>query len=1256
MSAPSVEPLLALNDPGLEWKRYERFCLDLAKTLPDVRDAHLYGVQGDTQEGIDIHADLVDGRVRTIQCRRVKSFGKTEAEKTIKATTYPADEHRIWAACSLTAGARKAIRAAPSWDAWDIEQISSEVRKLPREVGRWLVEDHLGQRERRRVLGPDAELVLAPAQAWFTRTDGDPRALQTSQPLEGRDDELVAVNAAVLDPEVNCVVVVGRGGVGKTRLLRAVAEELEDRRMLILREGVDVGAGLSAELPLAPFDLMVDDAHRRQDLRNVLASAFTRKELQTVILATRPHQVSAVRDQLSSLGLPLSGIRVLDPLAALPTDAAQRLAEYELGETHQSLAGRLGELTRDAPAILVLAAKLISSDYIDAETLIASPTLRQEVLARYKQERLGQIDEMVSAAAASRLLSLIAAVQPIDPEARPMLGWLAGQVDENDAVIADVVVALADADVLAGPRHRRRVAPDIFADYLLYHKCVDGEGRPTGRARELVEAVPLELLGQLMSNLAELDWRLGRAGDPRILDDVCELLSRRLIALDAWQRERHLEQLVESSAYLAPWVVRLGRELLDHPAADSQLFGDHVITDADSQRELVRMLAQAGLDPDHTEEAIRLLWEIGADAGLDSRRSGGDPIDAARRLGEYRRPLPYAEMLLSVGEDLLRDPATAEAHRRLPIELLSGLIAREGTTTEMASRSAIRWGSYAVSAKATADLRARLRSLLVELSIEGGDRTRPAAAALLGDMLRQPHGYYGRSVPQEHLRQWRPEQLALLGDFDHVLTHSGDPLVAREIRHAVDWHAEHSALHGVKTAVRRLLKSHPPTVDERLADAITHSLARFAKHEVLERRRNALVRELRAVEPNVEALLGRLDAAVEKVRRCRPAEQVDVGALLGTLAADPTWALEACGILIDEPQRPSAAGVGLLLTHALSARPAKTRALVAKLAGSADFALRRQAADHVARLAWFQDPAAPERALAVTLAGDDDPAVVQLMLTTALRCGDHDPQLAVDIVMAVRDLSLPQLAESACMAVDQSLALSHAQWQQLLDRLLPCPRVDHWYDSLLVHRASSCWRQVLDHLFARIDERPTDYRYDALPFDGTSGDLLDGHELDRRAALDQILVRLASADPSSRGSLDLPLLFWSAAGDGEKALAAIADALSAGEPARQAAELVIAGGGRHLFLRSPAWVAAQLTTAEAGEPLDGLRDALYGALQSGIKQGIPGQPFPEDVELESTARVHARASPAGGRARAFWTDLANSVAADIRRQVEEDDE
>lgn len=1250
-----VDPLLNLNNPELEWKRFERFCLDLTKLLPDVRDAHLYGVQGDDQEGIDIHADLNDGRVRTIQCRRVAKFGKPQADKTIADTTYEGDEHWIWTTCPMTAPARKAIRSEPKFTGWDIEQLSSKVRALPREAGRWLVEDHLGEAERRRVLGPDAALTIAPAIAWFARTDGDARFLPTDQPLQDRTEELAALRDCLEADDVLCVILVGRGGVGKTRLLRALAESVPARRMLVLRDGVEVGATLGAELPLAPFDVLVDDAHQRQDLPAILATLVAQEDLGTVVLATRPQAVDSLRAAVSARGVSPSAIRVLDPLGGLDGEAAQRLAESSLDGEHQPIAARLADATKDSPALLVMAGQVIRSGDVEAETLIASPTMRREVLARYSEEQLGRVDAAVDAGTVARVLSLVAAVQPIDPHAPLIPTWIGEQTGGDASAVADALAALKRADLLRGAKHRQRVTPDVFADYLVYRQCVNDDGQPNGRAEHLVDAAPLELLGQLMVNLAALDWQLGRAGEPRILDAACARLGERARSSSAWQRERLLEALAGSAPYLAPWVVALARELIDNPAHDELLLGDHVITDADARRPLVRLLAGAGLDPEHSAAAIRLLWEIGADLDPEPSRAGGDPLSEVKRLADYRRPLRYAEALLAVVEDLSDDPAEAETHQRLPIEMASGLTTREGTMTEAAGRAAIRLGSYYVNADATAAIRSRLRALLVRLCLEGGDRTRPAAAELLGDMLRQPSGYFGRPVPSEALKQWVPEQLAILEDMRAILQISTDALVAREIHHAVEWHAEFSALRGVKTAVRRLQRDFPPSDEAQLADALTQSLARLGDLGASQRAMRRVAKGLRKQAGSVGAVLDDVDAAVERLRRARPSEYVNVGPLLFALSADRRWALEASELLINEPRRPTAAGVGMLLSETLSSEPQAVRALLANLAASPDPNLRMLAADHISRVRWFGDPHAPEPDLAVSLAADDEPAVVLAMLLTAHRVSDHDADLAKRIVLAVPSLSVPRIAEDVCMVLSNGLPMSAEEWQAVLDRLLLCPEIEYWYERALVDRAKAAPRQVLDHVIARIRHSPDDYRYRALPFDGFKSDLLAADPNARPSALAEV-ADLLTTHAAGRAVMDLPTLFWSLDAASGQALDVIAELLASGAPQRTAAEALIDDAPRKAFLNAPDWVRTQLDSAEAGDPLRKLEGALYGSLSSGLKQGVPGQPFPEDVELERQARRHASATPPGSRAAAFWTKIAASAAREMQRETELDED
>lgn len=225
----------------------------------------------------------------------------------------------------------------------------------------------------------------------------------------------------------------------------------------------------------------------------------------------------------------------------------------------------------------------------------------------------------------------------------------------------------------------------------------------------------------------------------------------------------------------------------------------------------------------------------------------------------------------------------------------------------------------------------------------------------------------------------------------------------------------------------------------------------------------------------------------------------------------------------------------------------------------------------------------------------------------------------------------------------------------MLDRLLACPEVEHWYQSALAQRSATAPRQVLDHLIARIRQSPDDYRYRALPFDGFGADLLASEASTRPAALAEVADLLAT-HAGGRASMDWPTLFWSLEAGSGRGLDVIAACLAGDATHRRAAEALIDDAPRVTFLNAPEWVQAQLNAAQGGNDLDRLEGALFGSLSSGLKQGVPGQPFAEDVQLEQDAKEHASAAPAGSRAAVFWTKIAASAARDIQREIELDED
>lgn len=1254
MSSNPHTPLLELADPELEWKRFERFCLDLARALPDVRDAHLYGTRGEKQHGIDIHADLTDGRVRTIQCRRVSRFTKSSATATIRDTTYKADEHRVWCTAPMSTGAREVLRTTRKWDGWDIEQISSAVRALPREIARWIVEDHLGSAARKRLLGPDGTLCLAPAQWWFGRRDSDDTYLPMNQPLVGRDEELDDLRRSFSNPAVRVLILPGRPGIGKTRLLRAIAEGAsKDERVLLLPSGQQASADLSDELPQAPFTLLIDDADRRPDISGILATILATGETPTIILTTRPQHVPAMRSAIAGAGIAGHAIHEMSPLGPLSGDAAEALAEHAMGE-RGALSVRLGKWTRDIPALCVLGARLAQADRLDPAHLSSQDEAQHEILSRFREELLGDISEQVDRRLVRRLLEAISVLQPIEPHTEAQRAWLATFLDVDVVAIDEAVRVLEEAGLLTARGRQRRIAPDILADFILHDACIRDEVT-TGYADRIAAQAPGDAMPRLLENLAELDWRLSEMDRPTVLDGIRSDLRRKMIEANAWDREQKLKQLDLAAPYLAAWIVELARDLLDRPASEIDIGFGHIVSDASARMAMVPLLRSAGLDLRVTKAAIALLWEIGRDGDTPNPILGEvEALKVAGDFGNYQLGLPYAEALLDVVEDLMGDEVEAEERSEVPLKLLQPMTTREGTRRAFRGHS-IEVSPFLVSASATESLRTRLRELLVSFCLEGGDRSRPAAAALLGAMLTQPHGFFGQSIPDKALAQWRGEQLQLLEDARRVLVVTDDVLVATRLRDDIEWHARHSAIRGVKTKARDVLRSRPVDSEELLVRLLTQNIGPFAEdHEALERRyRLASLRVIKGT-PAPRDLLDGIDAAIERIRRVAPDAHPQPSDLLGRLGrGDPSWGLQAASLLVDEPHRPSAAALGALLSEALGAAPEGTRAILKQLQAADNPMLRRFAADHVARMRWYGEADAPERDLAVKMAQDDDPIVVQCALLTALRLADHDPDLAQRIVLEVRSLAEPRVAKDVCMVLTHELDLSDEDEDLVLGRLVECPDVDYWQDRLVLQVAERRPMIALRYLLARLDRGKDDYGYRALPFDGLSADPVAGDPAARRGLLEN-LMDAAPKHFHSASMMDVELLYWSFAADADEAFEVMGNALASDQPdLRGAATGILDGAGPERILARPAWVAEQLGRADPSF-LEDLQGALYGGLMTGSKQGTPGQPFPEDLRLRDKAGEHAAASRPGSRAANFWLAMVRTAERNIRESLERD--
>jgi hypothetical protein len=163
IAPPVVTVSAVLPCDLLAWPNFERLCLRLVRLDSEVEHAQLYGVAGQSQEGIDLYARSFDGSFAVHQCKKIKDIGPADirnaVDKFLKGTW--ANRAKKFVLCTSQSIARKELAdecenqgqllkaKGVEFAVWDSEEISGQLRGQPRLVfdffGKAWVEAFLGR-------------------------------------------------------------------------------------------------------------------------------------------------------------------------------------------------------------------------------------------------------------------------------------------------------------------------------------------------------------------------------------------------------------------------------------------------------------------------------------------------------------------------------------------------------------------------------------------------------------------------------------------------------------------------------------------------------------------------------------------------------------------------------------------------------------------------------------------------------------------------------------------------------------------------------------------------------------------------------------------------------------------------------------------------------------------------------------------------------------------------------------------------------
>jgi transcriptional regulator with XRE-family HTH domain len=792
-----LTPMLPLK--GLTAHDFERFVADLlARRFPDAQAIPLGG-QGDDQKGYDILVVHPDGRRVGVQCKREQQFGPKKVAIAIRAAELPVDESVIALARPATAEARFEIGRHADWELWDQADLSSQVRHLAPESSLHLV----------RTFFPDhveAFLGVPPANPWMTAEEfyrASPFAvLDHRQPLVARQGlvEEIADWASDLSA-TNIAFVVGRGGLGKSKLLWEVATRTYPERIYFrfLAVGHYPAPDDFDALPrTGRLVVVLDDAHGIDGVAGLAAQLWQQRPNAKILMAARPYGETQLDTEVWKLNQSPRSLKrwMLDDLSY---SEACKLVSGLIGRpVTDPFTRQLAAISADCPFVAVVAADLYRRGELTGKHLESEAALRADVFRRFAEQMTGRTTG-TEAAERRGVLSAVAAFQPVrldDPAFASAITSLA-KIESWDEINRHIR-ELEDAGLLLRRGNAVRVVPDMFGDILLGQAAYDDRsGRATSYLSRAQEGATGWALQHLMVNASRIDWQVG--GDlsrAHIIDGLWSILRRELLE-GTFDEQIDLLKLVAKIAYYQPRAaLNLAKDVLVMEPDGVDGLQPSELRWASTRQDVVHatapVLQNVAYHLDHLRPALDLLWMLAQDDHRPTNQFPDHPLRILQEIADLTtgKPFEYIHTVIDAAADWLADNAAAA--RFSPFDVLESILATEGSD-QIWFEHALTFYPFPIDPGLVRDLRSRVVDLALSEARSNDIPRAVRAIEALEHGIRGPLGQFHRVPSDAESEAWASEFAPIIEKLGKLGTETErDPVIRIAIRKAIGWHAKYS--------------------------------------------------------------------------------------------------------------------------------------------------------------------------------------------------------------------------------------------------------------------------------------------------------------------------------------------------------------------------------------------------------------------------------------------------------------------------------
>ena len=1261
--------------------QFEHYAVAYFSELYPSATVYRNGGRGHKQNGIDVFVDRPDAPRIGIQCKRVTTFGPTQAQAVIDGLQ-PSEniaEPILMLSRPASPSTRSRIRENPPWAVLGADNLSEAIRRLSGEAQLRLVSRFFPGLQQ-SFLGIGGPSPWLSASEYRRPLDVDNGIFSQQWDLVGRLSDLKRTNDFLSSDSGDTLVLSSPAGSGKTRLLLAIADDEDvatNYAVRFLAPGTELSPEDFALLPNEPLLLIVDDAHQRSDLALIVRDAL-RNGSTKFLLSTRTQNLDVVREQLRSVGRdvrPEVNLYGLDPISF---GEAETLARQVLQPDfrNESTVRSLAAAGMDAPFLIVVAGQLINQGQIKSLLLAGVPEIRVQILDEFRRAMLGG-GSQPEVDLKAEILNVIAAVQPFRSEQDTFClaaEQLAGRKYRHIAV---AIGQLLDAGILIRRGSVYRITPDLLGDVVLARALVDeNSGRATGYADELVKVLPDDVLEQALVNVSRVDAVLQSAapGTDSVVMALWRPFRKEIEAAD-WERRVELARLLARVAYYQPALAVEAAEwmILNPIHGPIEEPSSKWFTPADNasvRRALLPTLNRAAYTQEHLARAMELLKLTQlADGANYSDRDSTSPVKIMAGLigPAVSKPYSYQEAALDLAISWLTPDASAET-REMVMQVITPAVATEGSD-DISDGLTITFRPFLLNPSAVGPLRRRaINAATSELTSNEAGRV-ASAVPVLGAALRPPIGLFGTVIDDARRAEWDDDFLATVDSLTGILRSKPPVAVSTAIRALLSGAAfrENSA---VTTAVHRALAESPETLEESLSLALTGSggahlqtMDYLKRLEALQAWRLSLTDQLLASRSGPEPVED-LRVALELNHSLgRTGDATAFAYLLFTKS--PDLAALACDEVSRDPDSALRALIGTAI-DALARTDAGTAVAKSIEILSGEGTEARRLVAHA--LGWRGEEisqASGGSQLLTQLVTDADQFVARNGLAAVRVLAPTNAGLALGLLVATEIRGSEVVVNEMASMFDEHVGLSWVDFSRergdyFFRELESIAKLDDYSVETLIARISTDEpERIVQLLQNRIErsERENDTNFNAIPFDFSIPIRPEDPAL-RTHLLGTIWDWIVSSPNSYRREHDGGKLWWGVAGPvGEESMGFLEVKIrSTSESERRLASRMIQVLPRRFVRENVDFVARALHAAAASgsDALSQLQGAFYGSVISGMRSRSIGSADEQDVlEVKEFLAISADLRP-GSVEREFYESMARTLKERIDRDLAED--